>query len=94
MNDRQAIDYTLDLMARVLPRVEHRGSATGTPGAFDTPLPYGWVQVTHIPFSDGDFADAWTGPVVDENEHFIRLEVWHFNMTFPKRECVIKRSAE
>ena len=52
-----------------------------------------WVSLYYWPDSS-DKAEPWFGPVVDENEYLIRLDLGHeFPTSFLKRFCVIRRAS-
>jgi hypothetical protein len=52
-------------------------------------LPVGWVHIAHFDARD-DVVD-WFGPVLDETEEFIQIEVWESSLTFGKDAVLITR---
>lgn len=66
--------------------------ATGYAGFVITSrLPEGWAQITYFPRSGSDRNDTYLGPVLDEDDWNIRIEVWDSPMTFSKTKCIIDR---
>lgn len=53
-------------------------------------LPAGWVSLVHFRH-DLDVGTEYHGPVLEENEQGIRIEVWGEPLTFLKANCAITR---
>jgi hypothetical protein len=86
------IDYALELLARTKPHTSFSGYHTGFPGHLTYPLAYGWVAVTYFIFRDSDLTEEWTGPVLEETDERICIEVWGEPMTFSKDRITIRRA--
>ena len=53
-----------------------------------------WAEVTYFPFRHGPFKDDtvdYAGQVLEDNDDFIALMVFGSQMTFPKKNVIVRR---
>lgn len=77
-------------------RIESRERAamTGYHGTAIGDIPEGWVSVTDFPTPGSAHSNTWTGPILEETDTAIRIEVWLEPLTFPKHGTIIRRTGE
>lgn len=69
---------------------------SGFPGSMRADiLPTGWVQVAYFPYPNNpelkDVTTEYVGPLLEENDDYLLIDVFGSSMTFPKDRVLITR---